>query len=261
MKGLPGVTSMKSSKIMKYFEEYIKNYDLNNSQSKSKYFHSLRCMDIAKDIATKLDVFTEEEILLIGMIALFHDIGNFSSDNTFNKSAKKEDDETMRSINILFDEGIIRKITEETKYDTIIKLAIFCHNKEGLPPNIDEKTIYICNILKDVHKLEELRMVIDNPYIDNRIECYPSSMVYDEFKKLLLIDRTLVENNTDNILVYLSNVYGLNYRYSYYLLKESECLSKITNSLLYEDKKLEKFFRQIENVLKNYVDKKIIERQ
>ncbi len=252
---------MKSSKIMKYFEEYVKKYDLNNSQSKLKYFHSLKCMDLAKDIATKLDVFNDEEILLIGMIALFHDIGNFTSDNTFNENVKREDDETMRSINILFDEGIIRKITPETKYDTIIKLAIFCHNKEGLPPNIDERTMYICNILKDVHKLEELRMVVDNPYIDNRIECYPSNNVYDEFKKLFLIDSKLIENNTDNILVYLSNIYGLNYRYSYYLLRESDYLSKITNSLLYEDKKLEKFFKQIETVLKNYINKKITERQ
>lgn len=252
---------MKSSKIMKCFEDYVKNYDLNNSQIKLKYFHSLKSMDIAKDIATKLDVFNEEEILLIGMIALFHDIGNFTSDNAFNESIKKDEDETMRTINVLFDEGIIRKIIEDKKYDTIVKLAIFCHNKEGLPPNIDERMVYICNILKDVHKLEELRMIIDNPYIDNRVECYPSNMVYEEFKKLLLIDKTLVENNTDSILAYLSNVYGLNYRYSYYLLKESECLTKITNSLLYEDRKLEKFFKQIENVLKNYIDKKIIERQ
>lgn len=246
---------------MKYFEEYVKKYDLNNSQAKLKYFHSLKCMDLAKDIATKLDIFDEEEILVIGMIALFHDIGNFNNDNTFTETGKKEDDETMKSINILFDEGIIRKITEDTKYDTIIKLAIFCHNKEGLPPNIDDKKIHICNILKDVHKLEELRMVIDNPYIDNRIECYPSSMVYNEFKKLSLIDSKLAENNTDNILIYLSNVYGLNYRYSYYLLKESDYLSKITNSLLYDDKKIEKFFKQIETVLKNYINKKIIERQ
>ena len=46
------------------------------------------------------------------------------------------EDTTMKSINILFDEGLIRKITDDTKYDNLIKLAIFCHNKEGLPKNI-----------------------------------------------------------------------------------------------------------------------------
>lgn len=252
---------MKSSKIMKYFEEYVKKYDMNNNQVKLKYFHSLKCMDIAKDIATKLDIFTDEEITLIGMIALFHDIGSFLPESTFSILEDSKEDSTMKSINILFDEGLMRKITDDTKNDTVIKLAIFCHNKEGLPPNIDEKTVHICNILKDVHKLEELRMVIDNPYIDNRVECYPSELVYNEFKKLKLIDNKLIENNTDNILVYLSNVYELNYRYSYYLLRESDCLARITNSLLYEDRKLEKFFKQIEVVLKNYINKKIVERQ
>ncbi len=260
---------MKSSKIMKYFEEYIKNYDMNNSQVKLKYFHSLKCMDLAKDIATKLDFFTEEEVTLIGMIALFHDIGNLKEESTFNIIDEKNthddnnprEDNTMKTINILFDEGLLRKITTDTKYDNIIKLAIFCHNKEGLPKNIDDKVVHICNILKDVHKLEELRMVIDNPYVDNRIESYPSDLVYNEFKKLTLIDKKIINNNTDNILVYLSNVYELNYRYSYYLLKESDYLSRITNSLIYDDKKLEKFFKQIEIVLKKYIDKKIVEKQ
>lgn len=260
---------MKSSRVMKYFEEYLKEYDMNNSQVKLKYFHSLKCMDIAKDIATKLDIFTDDEITLIGMIALFHDIGNFKEESTFNLIDEKNthdeknprEDITMKSINVLFEEGLLRKITDDTKYDNIIKLAIFCHDKEGLPKNIDDKTIYICNILKDVHKLEELRMVIDNPYIDNRIECYPSDLVYNEFKKLTLIDKKLIDNNTDNILSYLSNVYDLNYRYSYYLLTENDYLTRITNSLLYEDKKLEKFFKQIEVVLKNYINKKIVERQ
>lgn len=260
---------MKSSKIMKCFEEYIKKYDMNNSQVKLKYFHSLKSMDIAKDIATKLDIFTEEEIVLIGMIALFHDIGNFKEESTFNIIDEKNthdennpmEDKNMKSINILFEEGLLRKITDDTKYDNIIKLAIFCHDKEGLPKNIDEKVTHICNILKDVHKLEELRMVIDNPYIDNRIETYPSNLVYNEFKKLILIDKTMIDNNTDSILAYLSNIYELNYRYSYYLLRESDYLTKITNSLIYEDKKLEKFFKQIEVVLKNYINKRIIEKQ
>lgn len=260
---------MRSSRVIKYFEDYIKKYDMNNSQVKLKYFHSLKCMDLAKDIATKLDIFSEEEITLIGMIALFHDIGNFKEESTFNIIDEKNthddnnprEDNTMKSINILFEEGILRKITDDTKYDNIIKLAIFCHNKEGLPKNIDDKDIYICNILKDVHRLEELRMIIDNPYIDNRIDCYPSDIVYNEFKKLNLVDKKIINNNTDNILSYLSNIYDLNYRYSYYLLTENDYLSKITNSLLYEDKKLEKFFKQIETVLKNYINKKMIERQ
>ncbi len=247
---------MKSSRLLRYFEEYIKKIDMNNTWSKAKYFHSLKSMDLAKIIASEMNIFTEEEIVVIELIALFHDIGNFEQKN-YNYLDNVEQDSTMKSIEILFEDGLIRKITNETKYDNLIKLGIFCHNKDGLPKNIDDKTICICNIMKDVHKLEELRMVINYPYIDNRIDTYPSTLVYNDFKLFRQIENKVSDNNADNILIVLSNLFALNYKSSYSIVQEKEYIEKITNSLIFEDKKIEKFFKQIELVLKNYIKKKI----
>ena len=247
---------MKSSRLLRYFEEYIKKIDMSNSWAKAKYFHSLKSMDLAKIIATNLNVFNEEEIVIIQLIALFHDIGNFEGKN-YNYLDNHEEDITMKSINILFDEGIVRKITDETKYDNTIKVAIFCHNKDGLPKNIDEKMITICNIIKDVHKLEELRMFINYPYIDNRIKNYPTAMVYNEFKLFRPLNDKISDNEADNVLILLSNLFGLNYKESYNIISENQYIEKISNSLIFEDKKVEKFFKQIEAVLKNYLKKKL----
>ena len=247
---------MKSSRLLRYFEEYIKKIDMNNTWSKAKYFHSLKSMDLAKIIASEMNIFTEEEIVVIELIALFHDIGNFEQKN-YNYLDNVEQDSTMKSIEILFEDGLIRKITNETKYDNLIKLGIFCHNKDSLPKNIDDKTICICNIMKDVHKLEELRMVINYPYIDNRIDTYPSTLVYNDFKLFRQIENKVSDNNADNILIVLSNLFALNYKSSYSIVQEKEYIEKITNSLIFEDKKIEKFFKQIELVLKNYIKKKI----
>ena len=247
---------MKSSRLLRYFEEYIKKIDMNNTWSKAKYFHSLKSMDLAKIIASEMNIFTEEEIVVIELIALFHDIGNFEQKN-YNYLDNVEQDSTMKSIEILFEDGLIRKITNETKYDNLIKLGIFCHTKDGLPKNIDDKTICICNIMKDVHKLEELRMVINYPYIDNRIDTYPSTLVYNDFKLFRQIENKVSDNNADNILIVLSNLFALNYKSSYSIVQEKEYIEKITNSLIFEDKKIEKFFKQIELVLKNYIKKKI----
>lgn len=248
---------MRSSRLLKYFEEYIKKIDMTNTWAKAKYFHSLKSMDLAKIIATDMNIFNEEEIVIIQLIALFHDIGNFEQKN-HNYLDNPNEDSTMKSIEILFDEGLIRKITEDTKYDNIIKLAIFCHNKDGLPKNIDEKTICICNIMKDVYRLEELRMVINYPYIDNRIDTYPSTLVYNDFKLFRPLNNKMSDNNADNILICLSNLFGLNYKISYSLVVEKEYAEKIINSLIFEDRKIEKFFKQIEVVLKNYLKKKIV---
>ena len=248
---------MRSSRLLKYFEEYIKKIDMSNSWAKAKYFHSLKSMDLAKIIATNLNIFNEEEIVIMQLIALVHDIGNFEQKN-YNYLDNFEEDSTMKSIEILFDDGLIRKITDETKYDNMIKVAIFCHNKDGLPKNIDEKMICACNIMKDVHKLEELRMVINYPYIDNRINTYPSTLVYNEFKLFRPLKRELSDNNADNILIVMSNLFGLNYKISYSIVEEKQYIEKITNSLIYEDRKIEKFFKQIEIVLRNYIKKKTI---
>ena len=247
---------MRSSRLLKYFEEYIKKIDMNNAWAKAKYFHSLKSMDMARIIATDLGIFNEEEIVVIELIALFHDIGNFEVKN-YNYLDNIREDSTMKSIEILFDDGLIRKITEDTKYDNIIKLGIFCHNKEGLPKNIDKKTVCICNIMKDVYRLEELRMVINYPYIDNRIKEYPTTLVYNEFKLFNQVNSKLSDNNADNILIELSFLFNMNYKISYSLVKEKQYIEKIIDSLIFEDRKLEKFFKQIESVLQSYITKKL----
>ena len=247
---------MKSSRLLKYFEEYIKKIDMNNTWSKAKYFHSLKSMDLARNIASNFNIFDEEELVVIELIALFHDIGNFEQKN-YNFLDNQEEDSTMKSIHILFDEGLLRKITDETKYDTLIKLGIFCHNKDALPKNIDEKTTCVCNIMKDVYKLEELRMVINYPYIDNRINDYPSTLVYNDFKLFKRVNEKMSDNNADNILIALSHIFDLNYRSSCAQVLEKQYVTKIVNSLIYEDKKIEKFFKQIELVLNSYIKKKI----
>ena len=251
---------MKSSRLLKYFEEYIKKFDMNNNWAKSKYFHSLKSMDLARVIASSLNIFTEEEIVIIELIALFHDLGSFENKN-YNYLDYNEEDTSMKSIEILFDEGLIRKITSETKYDNTIKLGIFCHNKEGLPKNIDEKMVHICNIMKDVHKLEQIRMILNYPYIDNRINSYPSSLVYNDFKTFKCIDAKMSDNNADNFLIVLSNMFALHYDISYLIIEENDYVSKIIESLDFEDKKIEKFFKQIEIVLKNYLRKRTINLQ
>ena len=64
---------MKSSRIMKIFEQYVRKYDMNNINIKARYFHSLKVMEIVKDLATELGIFTEEEIAVCELIGLFHE--------------------------------------------------------------------------------------------------------------------------------------------------------------------------------------------
>ena len=70
---------MKETKIMRVFEQYIKKFDMNKGNVKAMYFHSIKMMELCKDIASNIGIFSEEEIVVCGLIGLFHDIGMFSN--------------------------------------------------------------------------------------------------------------------------------------------------------------------------------------
>lgn len=247
---------MKSSRIMKIFEQYVNKYDMNNVNIKSRYFHSLKVMEIAKDLATGLGIFNEEEIAVCELVGLFHELGNFSKTPNYHID-EDDDDISEKSIDILFNKGILRDITKDTTYDETIKLAIYSCDKIGFPKDIDEKTRHICAIIKDAHNLDSFRLFINYPYIDTRIDSYPKALVYNDFKKFKTISTRICENNADNVIALLSKMYSFNYKYSYYLLKQNNYVGKVFDMLTFENDDTIRFFKQITSVLNNYIDKRI----
>lgn len=247
---------MKSSRIMKIFEQYVRKYDMNNVNIKSKYFHSLKVMEMCKELASGLGKFDEEEIAVCELIGLFHEIGSFSKSPDFHIDGEVED-YYDKTIDILFNKKLIREISSDTKYDNIIKLAIFAYDKEGFPSNISEKEKYMIAIIKDAHKLDSFRLFINYPYIDTRIKSYPSNLVYEDFKRYKTISPKMSDNAADSVLVVLSNMYSFSYRYSYYVLKQNKYIERIIDMLTFDSKDFEKFFKAIMVVLGNYVDGKI----
>ena len=247
---------MKSSRIMKIFEQYVRKYDMNNINIKAKYFHSLKVMEISKDLASGLGIFSEEEIAVCEFIGLFHEIGNFSKTPNYHIDEDNEDS-YEKTIDILFNKGLIREISKDNKYDNIIKMALFAYDKNGFPSNIDEKTKHICAIIKDAHNLDSFRLFVNYPYVDTRINTYPNNLVYEEFKKFKTISPKMSENSSDTVLVVLSKMYSFNYRYSYYLLKQNNYIDKMLDSLTFKDEEIENFYKQVMLVLNNYIDKRI----
>lgn len=249
---------MKENRIMRVFNKYIKNFDMNKGNVKSMYFHSIKMMDLCKDIASNLGIFTEEEIIVCELIGLFHDIGAFSNKNKLGYEELDGVDYSKKSVDILFDsEKIIRNITEDTKYDDIIKISIYCQNKNGLPNGLNDKMLHFCKVLKDAHTIDKFRIVTNYPYMDMHIDNFPNDIVYNTFKQYNVISNKISDNDADNILEVLSLVFGVNYHYSYILLKQEGCVDKLIGSLKIANKQLMKFFNQIGIVLNMYIDRKI----
>ena len=249
---------MRETRIMRIFNQYIKNFDMNKGNVKALYFHSLKMMDLCKDIASNLGIFTEEEIIVCGFIGLFHDIGMFSNKNKYCIVVDGAIDYSKKSVDIIFDsEKLIRKITDDKKYDDVIKISIYCQNKLGLPNGLSDKMLHFCKVLKDAHAIDNFRMVVNYPYMDMHIDNFPSDLVYNTFKQYNVISNKISDNDADNILEVLSLIFGVNYHYSYVLLKQEECVDKLITSLKINNKAIKKFFNQIGAVLNMYIDRKI----
>lgn len=250
---------MKDSKILKVFEQYIKKFDMNKGNVKAMYFHSIKMMGLCKDIASNLGIFNDEEIQVCGIIGLFHDIGSFS--NKFKNVLTLEDntDKSKESIEILFEtDKLMRNILEDKKYDDIIKIAIYCQNKNGLPRGFDKKVLHFCMVVKDAHVLENFRMVTNYPYMDMHIDNFPNDLVYNDFKKYRVISSKVSDNDADKILEVMSLIFGVHYQYSYSLLKESNSVNRLVDALKIKDKRIEKFFNQVGSVLNIFIERKIV---
>ncbi len=250
---------MKSSRVMRVFENYVKKYDMNNANIKAKYFHSLKVMELSKTIAMATGKFSDDEIVVCELIGLFHEIASFDKVNDFHLK-DDNDDETMKTLNILFDNNLIKELTSDMQYNEIIKMAIYSYNKGELPSDLAEGVRKFCLVIRDAHSLDMFRVALNYPYFDMHIEVFPNEMVYDTFKKCRPISKKIADNNSDEVLVILSSVFSINYGCSYALLKENRYLNKLIDGLYFSDKKVEDFFKQLLLVLNNYVDKQIIGR-
>ena len=213
---------------MKIFEKYVKTYDLKNKNLKLKYVHSYKVMKICKKIYKHENIDTNLDSLLIA--GLFHDIGRFDQYKIYETyDDLKSIDHGDLGYNI-FKEFEFKNIEN---YNEVLE-AIKEHNKYEFNKNNE-----ISKIVRDADKIDIFRIVIK---LKNNIkEDEISDKVYNDFINKKNIRNVDTKTNVDKLILVLSMIYDLNYKYSIkfinkkYLkkyfkkLKENKNQSKINN--------------------------------
>ena len=91
---------------MKYFKEYLNNFDHENGKIDLKIRHTYGVVRASEYIANKLKL-SDEEIELAKLIALLHDIGRFEQVKQFNSFIDiKSIDHALLGIDILFQQNL-----------------------------------------------------------------------------------------------------------------------------------------------------------
>lgn len=239
------------NRINEAFDNYVRNYDMNNELIHLKYNHTYRVSVQSTKICESLNL-DEEDTNLAYLIAMLHDIGRFPQAKiygTFNDS--KSVDHADLGCKILFEEGVIRNFIEDTKYDEIIRKAICYHNKYEIG-SCNEKELLHSRIIRDADKIDIIHNIVNLGYIKlNDDESKVSQLVKEEFDKEKPIDHKYKNVKNDAIVTIIAFVFDLNFKYSFNYFKDNKFMDKMLNKL--NNKKIFEYY--IESA-KKYIERK-----
>lgn len=239
------------------FIKYAEKFDLKEKHIENKKIHSLRVMNISKEIATKLKL-TQEEVDLAALIGLLHDIARFEQYTQFQTfSDLNSFDHGDYGVEILNKD--IRKYVGTDKYDKIIKISIKNHNKYKIEEGLTEKELLFAKIIRDADKLDIFYEAVTMFW--NGIEKQISSTNISEnaekqFKENKQIKRkknTSKEPNVDEVLNVISFIFDINFKETFKIIKEKEYINKILERFKFNGKTEEKI-NEIREIASNFVN-------
>ncbi len=244
--------------IEKIFDDFVSGYDINNTKIKLKIEHSKRVMENGMKICETLNNMTQNEINLVKIICLFHDVGRFEQIKYFNTfDDSKSFDHAGKSVEILFDQKLIQDLSINYEQSEIIKTSIYYHNKYDIPDYLDGPTKFFCSIIRDADKIDILYLYAKEMSKNININDNPNALLYEEFKKFKSIKNDLVNNETDKLLLVLAFIFDLHYKYSLVQIKDNKYIDTIINNINYKDDNYKNIFIKINMVLNEYINRKL----
>ena len=212
--------------VMKIFNEYVKNYDLKKSSIMGKFHHSYRVMELSKEIATSLNL-NNEDIKLASIIGLLHDIGRFeqcTKYETFIDDISIDHGDLAEEI---LKQEILSKLDLEDNDKKIILTSVRNHNKFMIEPNLKEKELLMCQIIRDADKLDILKeqiKVMDKNYDINK-------ELINILKEHKLILNKYVKTPMDGLCRHISLLFDLHFPYSYKFVQKNNIVDNIMNMM------------------------------
>ena len=245
--------------IMKAKEEFIKytqNYNLKDLHINGKQTHSIRVMEISKQIAEGLKL-KEEEIELAKLIGLLHDIARFEQYTRYGtfKDALSIDHGNL-GVEILNKD--IRKYININKYDEIIKIAIKNHNKYKIQEGLTKEQELFAKIVRDADKIDIIYESIDIFWKGKEDEIEKSEIskdVFLQFKNRKQIQRENKQTAIDNVVSVIAFIFDINFKTSFEIIKNNDYINKVIDRYNIKNKKTKEELEEIRKIANEYIEK------
>lgn len=245
----------------KQFLDYTSKYDVNDSNINRKIGHSIRVMEISREIAIKIGL-SQEQIDLATLIGLLHDIARFEQYRKIqNYCDLKSFDHGDYAVKIL--EKDLRKYIQDNKYDEVIKKAIKNHNKFEIEKGLSDEELLFSKIVRDADKID---IMYESVYIffKGQEEKVNNSLlleyVYENFnsKCTIKVEKNIVIDNINKVVSILAFIFDINFKATYQILKEKDYINKILNRYNIKDKQTRERITEIRKKANKYVNYKSI---
>lgn len=232
------------------FTNYVKTFDLNDENIERKYFHSLRVMNLAENIAISENL-NENDIEISLVAGLLHDYARFTQWTIYHTySDLKSVDHGGLGVQLLFNKNeILNLYTNVKNYDEIYD-AIKNHNKYSVSENLSTHNKEIAYIVRDADKLDIFDIFVQG--ILNLKECNDeiSKEVKKDFYENKSINYKNINNDNDDIILKLAMLFDLRYKYSIKYVIENNLLDKLFSKIK-DKQKFKEYFEYMNNHLIN----------
>ena len=238
---------MKNKKYISFFEKYFENIiqevkiDSEKIHINRKKEHTYRVVDNAIRIGKSLNL-DENNLKLVYLSALFHDIGRFKQFKDYHTFQDEISiDHAQLSVDELTNSNILDDLTYNEK--NLVLKSILIHNKIDIPKDYTKEEYLISSILRDADKLDmyyNMTKIIpfieenqQNIYYSNKSnELKVSENIYNKILNKELIYNTELNTVLDKKLRTIGFITAdIKHIESLKIIKENNYLPKIYESL------------------------------
>ena len=189
----------------KYFDFFNKYSDYYMGIAKDQFQklhihrkieHSKRVYKIAVEVARKLEL-NEEEIRLVGIASLFHDIGRlpqFFQYNTYKESTLC--DHSLLGVQILEQKNILNDLSSDEKM--MILEIIRLHDYDKLPSDLPKKLYDYVSIIRDADKIDWMYSMVN---IIPKLSEKDQAVFYSNKENKNFISKKVVESILNNQVI------------------------------------------------------------
>lgn len=242
------------------FIKYTEKYDLNESKIEIKQEHSIRVMNISREIAQELQL-SQEEVDIATLIGLLHDIARFEQFKRYHtfRDAQSIDHGDL-GVEILNKD--IRKYIETDKYDELIKLAVKNHNKYKIQEGLDAKQKLFAQIIRDADKIDIIYEAIGILWQKRQNEVEESTItpaIFEQVLKNQLIKSEDKKTILDDVIAIVAFIFDINFKVSFEILKNRDYINKMLDRYNFKESKTKEQIEEIRKIANLYIEQKINE--